>query len=155
MRPSAVWAALLGVEKTVIEAVGFDGDEETLERFRVVEGSTGGSIEPMSAPTTQRGPSDEEDKVPEFAAGHTCCVGSDGRVGRHPVCPARWALPTVPVRLCSVTGTGCGHPLIDESCLGASAPGLDRRPLPRGPTRLVCRRARPVQGTLRARHSWR
>ena len=30
MRQSTIWAALLGVEKTVVEAVGFDGDEETL-----------------------------------------------------------------------------------------------------------------------------
>ena len=30
MRQSTIWAALLGVEKTVVEAVAFDGDEETL-----------------------------------------------------------------------------------------------------------------------------
>ena len=34
--PTAVLVVLLGVEKKIVEAVGFDGDEETLGRFRVI-----------------------------------------------------------------------------------------------------------------------
>ena len=46
--PTAVWAALLGVERTVIEAVEFDGDEETLERFRVALQTLRGQVRGVS-----------------------------------------------------------------------------------------------------------